>query len=131
MSIPSSRGSFPYIVFSVASQPSTCMSKGNHWDACPIKTLQEEVKRAVSCEVIVQVSFPHKCGQLSWCRALNVEVMATFPDIFLFRCLHDWCPPSCFTFWSRELGKVIPRCICFSGSSDDGLACLLSSDLLF
>ena len=90
MSIPSSRGSFPYIVFSVASQPSTCMSKGNHWDACPIKTLLEEVKRVMSCGVTIQVFFPHKCSQLSWCRALNVEVMVTFPDISLFRCLHDF-----------------------------------------
>jgi len=43
----------------------------------------------MSYEVTVQVSFPHKCGQLSWCRVLNVEVMATFPNISHFRCLHD------------------------------------------
>ena len=35
------------------------------------------------------MSFPHKCGQLNWYIALNVEVMVIFPDISLFHRLHD------------------------------------------
>ena len=58
-------------------------------DACPIRTLLDVVERAVSCEIIVHVSFSHKCGQFSWCSALNVEVVATFLDISPFRHLHD------------------------------------------
>ena len=53
-------------------------------------TLLEVVERVVSCEVAIQVSFPHKCGQLSLCSALNVEVMATFLNISLFPYLHDF-----------------------------------------
>ena len=36
----------------------------------------------------IQVSFPHKCSQFSWCSTLNVEVAVTFPDISFFHCLH-------------------------------------------
>ena len=86
---PISVGSFPYIVPSVTSQPFTCTIQGNHLDACPIRTLLEVVERAVSCEVTVQISFPHKCGQFNWCSALNVEVVVTFLDISYFHCLHD------------------------------------------
>jgi len=43
----------------------------------------------VGYEIIVQVSFPHKCSQFSCCSALNVEVVVTFPDISSFCCLHD------------------------------------------
>ena len=46
------------------------------------------VESVISCGAVVQVSFPHKCGQLSRCSALNVEVMATFPDISFLLCLH-------------------------------------------
>ena len=46
------------------------------------------VESVISCGAIVQVSFPHKCGQISRCSALNVEVMATFPDISFLLCLH-------------------------------------------
>ena len=79
--------SFPFIVPLIASQPSLCTFQGNHLDACPIKTLLELVERAVSYETI-QVSFPHKCGQFSWCSALNVEVAITF--LASFRYLHDF-----------------------------------------
>jgi len=41
----------------------------------------------VSCEVTVHVFFPYKCDQLNWHRVLNVEVIATFPDIFRLCCL--------------------------------------------
>ena len=41
------------------------------------------------CEITVQVSFPHKCSQFSWCSELNVNVAITFLDISSFRCLHD------------------------------------------
>ena len=47
------------------------------------------VERVVSYEITVHVSFPHKCGQFSWCSTLNVEVIVTFLDISLFCCLHD------------------------------------------
>ncbi|KAL0011043.1 hypothetical protein SO802_006151 [Lithocarpus litseifolius] len=59
------------------------MSLGSNWDACPIMTLLEVVESVMSCGTTVQVSFSHKCSQLSWCRVLNVEVMATFSRYFL------------------------------------------------
>ena len=65
------------------------MSQENNLDACPIRTFLEVAERALSYEVTVQVSFSHKCGQFSWCSALNVEVVVTFSDISPFRCLHD------------------------------------------
>ena len=49
----------------------------------------EVVERVVSCEIIVHVSFSHKCGQFSWCSALNVEEVVTFLDISPSRHLHD------------------------------------------
>ena len=82
-------GSIPYIVHSIASQPFICTSLGNNLDIFPVKTLLEVVKKVLSCEVIVQVSFPYKCDQFNWCSALNVEVVVTFPDISPFCCLHD------------------------------------------
>ena len=57
-------------------------------DACPVKTLLEVVESVVSCGITVQVSFPHKCDQLSKCRALNVEVMVVSTDISSFLYLH-------------------------------------------
>ena len=65
------------------------MFQGNHLDACPITTLLEVVERAVSCEITIHVSFPHKYGQFSWCNALNVEVAVTFLDISPFHCLRN------------------------------------------
>ena len=74
------------------------MIQGNHLDACPInaveracpiRTLLELVERTMSCEVTIQMSFPHKCSQFIWCSALNVEVVVTFLDISSFRCLQD------------------------------------------
>ena len=59
---PFPKGFLSYIVFSIASQSSTCTSKGNNLDACPIKTLLEVVESVVSCGITVQVSFPHKCS---------------------------------------------------------------------
>ena len=50
----------------------------------PIRTHLEVAESVESCEVTIQVFFPHKCGQLSWCRVLNVEVMVTFYRYFLF-----------------------------------------------
>ena len=50
-------GSFPYVVPSVASQPSICTTQGNPLDACPIKTLLEVVERAMSYENTIQVIF--------------------------------------------------------------------------
>ena len=47
-------------------------------------------RESLSYEVTIQVSFPHKCGQFSWCNALNVKVAVTFPDISFFRYLHDF-----------------------------------------
>ena len=57
-------------------------------NTCPIKTLLEVVRGAVSCEDTIQMSFLHKCGQFSLCSALNVEVIVTFWDISSFRFLH-------------------------------------------
>ena len=59
------------------------MSQGNSLDVYPIRTLLEVIESVVSYGIIVQVSFPHKCGQLSRCKALNVEVMITFYRYFL------------------------------------------------
>ena len=130
-SYPFPRGiHFPYIVPHNAFEPSTCMSLGNNWDACPIKTLLEMVESIVSCGTTVQVSFSHKCSQLSWCRALNVEVMSTFSRYFLSSLLARlWCLPWCLVFWYRWPTKAFPRYICSSGSSDDGSTRFPSSDL--
>ena len=46
------------------------------------------VESVVSCGTTVQVSFPHKCGQLSQYSAFNMEAMATFLDISSLLCLH-------------------------------------------
>lgn len=77
--------------------------------------------------VTIQVSFPHKCGKFSWCKALNVEVIATFPDSSTFCCLHN------FSVFHRALlsgaGSYIS--ICSSSSPVDRPTSLLSSDLLF
>ena len=81
--------SFLYIFSSIASQLSICTYQGNHLDVCLIRTLLEVVQKAVSCEITVQVSFPHKCGQFNWCSTLNVKVIVAFPDISPFRCLHN------------------------------------------
>ena len=82
--------SLPYIVPSITSQPSICTILGNPLDACPIKTILEMVEGAVNHENIIQVSFLHKCGQFSWCSALNMEVAVTFPNISFFCCLHGF-----------------------------------------
>ena len=86
----------------------------------------------MSYGVTIQVSFPHKCGKFNWCRALNVEVMATFLDISPFHYLHD---PGVF---HRPLLSSVGSYIRYSwgafappGSPVDGLASLFSSDLLF
>ena len=90
---------FLYIVSPNASKPSTYTSQGRNWDACPIKTLLEVVESVVSCGTTVQLSFLHKCDQLSWCSVLNVEVMAIFPIYFLSYLLaHLWCLPWYPTF---------------------------------
>ena len=103
---------------------------GSNWDACPIGTLLEVVKSVVSCGTIVQVSFPHYCGQLNWCSVLNMEVMATFPKYFLSSLLTRlWCLPQCFVFWCKWSNEAILRCICSSSSSNDGFVHFPSSDL--
>ena len=79
----------PFLIQSIISQPSICTFQGNHLDACPIRTFLEVVEKDMSCEIIVYVSFPHKCGQFSWCSALNVKVAVTFLNISPFHCLHD------------------------------------------
>ena len=90
---------FLYIVSPNASKPSTCTSQGRNWDACPIKTLLEVVESVMSGGTTVQLSFLHKCDQLSWCSALNVEVMAIFPIYFLSYLLARlWCLPWYPTF---------------------------------
>ena len=61
---------------------------GKHLDACPIKTLLEVIKGAMSCENTIQMSFLHKRGQFSLCNALNMEMAVTFLDISSFCCLH-------------------------------------------
>jgi len=69
----------------------------------------------MSCEITVQVFFPHKYGQFSWCSALNVEVAVTFPDIFPFRCLHDSVVFSetllsnVRSYWKYSQGVFTPR----------------------
>ena len=75
---------------------------GNPLDACPIKTLLEVVGGAMSCEDTVQVSFPHKCDQFSWCNALNLEGAITFLDISFLCCLH-----SSFTFLGAPLSSMV------------------------
>ena len=121
---------FLYIVPHNASEPSIHTSLGSNWDACPIRTLLKVVKSVVSCGTTVQVSFSHKCSQLNWCRALNVEVMATFSRYFLSSLLARlWCLPWCLVFWCRWPTKAFPRCIHSSSSSDDGSTCFPSSEL--
>ena len=57
---------------------------GDPLDACPIRTLLETFYTTVRLNITIQVTFPHKCGQLVSCRTSNVEVVAFFLDIFLF-----------------------------------------------
>ena len=63
------------------------MSQGSNWDVYPIRILLEVVESVLRCGTIIQVSFPHKCGQLNWCSALNVEVIVSFSRYFLFSLL--------------------------------------------
>ena len=42
-----------------------------------------------------------------------------------------WPLPWCFILWCKELSMVLSRCVCSSGSLDDGPVSLLSSDLFF
>ena len=51
-------------------------------DVCPIKFFLEPLCVAVRLNVIVQISFPHKCGQLVRCRAFNVVIAVFFSNIF-------------------------------------------------
>ena len=107
--------SFPYIVHFIASEPSIRTFQGNHLNACPIKTLRQVVERAMSCEITVQVSFSHKYDQFSWCSALNVNVVVTFPDICPFRCLHNSVVfpeillSSVRSYWKYSQGVFTPR----------------------
>ena len=51
--------------------------------------------------------FSHKCSQLSWCRALNVEVMVTFYIYFLYSLFALlWCLPWCPAFGCRWTTKA-------------------------
>ena len=80
----------------------------------------------MSCKTIVQVSFPHKCGQLSWCNVLNAKVMATFPRYFLSSShAHLWSLLKCLTFWCRWPTEAFLRCI---HSSDGWSVCFSSLD---
>ena len=71
---------------------------------------------AVNWDITIQVSFPHKCGQLVSCRVLNVVVTTFFPDISSF--VVGYLPWSlstkemitfCTTF-PRWLSSNLPRC---------------------
>ena len=53
-------------------------------DACPIQNLLEALWRAVNWDIIIRVSFPHKCGQLVRCKVFTVVVVAFFPNISSF-----------------------------------------------
>lgn len=52
-------GSFPFIAFLHASQPSTYTSLGISQDTCPIKTLLKVVEGAASYKVTIQGLLPH------------------------------------------------------------------------
>ena len=106
------------------------MSQGSNWDVYPIRILLEVVESVLRCGTIIQVSFPHKCGQLNWCSALNVEVIVSFSRYFLFSLLaYLWYLPRCPVFWCKWPTEVFSRCIRSSGSSNDWSLHFPSSDL--
>ena len=57
---------------------------GDLLDACPIKKLLKALWIVVNWNIIVQVSFSHKCSQLIKCKAFKMMVAAFFPDISSF-----------------------------------------------
>ena len=105
-------GSFPYIVPSITSQPSIYTISRILFGCFPIKTLLDVVGGTVSCEDTVQVSFLHKCGQFSWCSALNVKVAVTFPAISSFHYLQDFV-----TFLGAQLSSMVDYLNYFQGAS--------------
>ena len=84
----------------------------------------------MSCGATIQVFFPHKCSQLSWCSTLNVKVMVIFTDISSLLYLHvSDVFHSAFPFLCKWPIKVLPRCI-HSSSSNDGFVHVPSSNLV-
>ena len=63
------------------------MSQSSNWDVYSIRILLEVVESVLRCGTTIQMSFSHKCDQLNWCSALNVEVIVSFPRYFLFSLL--------------------------------------------
>ena len=104
-SIPLCRGvPFLYIAIWSASQPSTCTIIDLPLDAYPIRVLLKVIEYAASCVGIVQGSFCQQCGQLSWCSALNAEVMGTLLGYFSSSLLaRFYLLPQYFVFWSKWL----------------------------
>ena len=89
-------------------------------DACPIQNLLEALWRAVNWDIIIHVSFPHKCGQLVRCKAFTVVVVAFFLDISSFVVGYlswnlfskDWLPfvQHSWDGWVPTFHNAFPRC---------------------
>ena len=89
-------------------------------DHCPISTFLKSLVVAVRLKITVQVSLPHKCGQLVRCRAFNAVVTAFFLDILGFPSILCFCDTylhqqnllECCLGWqttSSDLGFDQPR----------------------
>ena len=126
---PSWRDFFPYIVPPIAFEPSTCTFEGINLDACPIRTLLEVLKCAMSCGITVQGLFFHYCDQLSWYSILNAEVITILPKYFLSSLLTRlYCLPRYLVLWCKWPAEEFSRSTRSSSSSDDGSLCFPSLD---
>ena len=77
------------------------------WMLIPLRPFWRWYRRDCELWNIVQVSFLHKCGQFSWCSALNVKMTITFLDISSFRCLHSSIAFSPRTSYLNAYGSLI------------------------
>ena len=102
-------------------------------DACPIQNLLEALWRAVNWDIIIHVSFLHKCGQLVRCKAFTVVVIAFFPNISSFVVGYlswslfskDWLPFVQYSWggWVPTFHNAFPRML---NSSETTISLLLS-----
>ena len=109
-------------------------------DACPIQNLLEALWRAVNWDIIIHVSFSHKCGQLVRCKAFTVVVIAFFLDISSFVVGYlswslfskDWLPfvQHSRGGWVPTFHNAFPRKLGFSGPTISSLLSFFVLSLL-
>ena len=101
-------GAFPFYSPSIFNPSLPLVNHvGDLLDVCLIRNLLEALWIAVNWDIIVQVSFPHKYGQLVRCRAFNVVVAAYFPNIYSF--------VVGYLLWNLSIKGMITFCTAFLG----------------